>query len=176
MFVDQNSLPMIAMIGFFGNGIFFLFVIIILGLSTLVWIAIWTPRGFKSRGCRNSKLIRRIALSAFVASVLVMLLYPPQRRIGNWTKDKDDEPNAMYHPSGYDRGYFGFIPRYAPFSYLGTREVPAVRHGYGLRGEIYYLDSYTWHVDWYILLGQIAILGLIAYPYVRAEPRLVQPN
>jgi hypothetical protein len=165
---------MIAMIGLFGNGIFFLFVLIILGFTTLVWIAIWTPRGFKSRGWRNSKIVRRIAFSAFVAFVLVMLLYPPQRRIGNWTKNEDDELNAIYHPSGYDHGYFGFIPRYAPFSCLGTREVPTVKSGYGLRGEMYYLDSYTWHADWYILLGQIAILGLIAYPYLRAEARYNQ--
>ena len=157
------------MIGLFGDGILFLFVLVILGLSTLAWIAIWTPRGFTSRGWRNARLIRRVALSAFVALVFVMLSYPPQRRIGNWIKGKDDELLATYDQSGYDRGYFGYIPQYAPFTNLGTREVPPVKSGYGLRGEMYYLDSYTWQADWYILLGQIAILGIIAYPYLRAR-------
>lgn len=162
---------MFAMIGLFGDGIFFLLVLIILGLSTLVWIAVWTRRGFKSRGWRNPAYIRRIALTVVVSLIFVMLLFPPQRRIGNWTKNKDDDVGEVYHPDGYDRGYFGFIPRYAPLSFVGTREVPAVKSGYGLRGEMYYLHSYSWQTDWCLLLGQILILGIIAYPYFWAEAR-----
>jgi hypothetical protein len=153
-----------------GPGIAFMLAGFVVGAACVLWIVIWLPRGFRSRGWHDPRRVRIRAGMSFGVFLLLMICFPPLRRVGNWTEPTTNFPLPRHLENSYDRAFFGYIPTYAWIGRCASTEVPDMSSTLRIApGAAYHLDTIKWRVDWVILAIQLGVALLFAFPFLLAQ-------
>ena len=165
-----NTNAMLAAYANVGPGIAFMLAQFVIGLACLFWIAIWLRKGFRSRGWHNSRRVRIRAGVSIAALMILMIGFPPFRRVGSWTEPTTKSPLPRHLENSYDRAFFGYIPTYAWIGRCASTEVPETSSTMRLApSTAYHLDTIDWRVDWIILAIQFVVTLLFAFPFLVAQ-------
>jgi hypothetical protein len=155
-----------------GPGIAFLLSLFIIGVTSMIWIIVWLPKGFRSHGWRDPHRLRINALIGVLVITTITILFPPLRQIGVW---KDTGTNLLIDSrlaDEYDRFWFGYIPTYGWIGHVMSRETPDSSVSVSSTSvsiRSYRLVEIEWRIDWIFLAGQIGIIFLGAAPFLAAR-------
>lgn len=163
-----------------GGGILFVLAVLAVGVACLIWVAIWLPKGFRSRRQGDATRLKRRAAVIFCGVALLMCCFPPFRRIGDWAIEGTDNivaPGSSMRP--VDRSYFGYIPKYAwmgdPPKSENMRQSTA-RKLAPWRDEWIELSQVRWCVDWMFLCSQLIVVSLFFMPFLAAREETLIAN
>ena len=160
---------MIASYANVGLGIFFLLVLLFVGIGCVVWIAFWLPRGFRATSTKLPMSIPQWILPLTIIGV-VMAIFPPLRSVGLWQHTETNQPIPTAQAINYDRCFFGYIPSYRWIGQCFVTETPDVVTTVSLSpDEAYRCSRITWTIDWWFFVPQLVIVGLLLLPFVRAK-------
>ena len=151
-----------------GRGLLLLMVSCFGLLLCLGWIARWAPRRF--RAVHRPPLAVTLALAG--AALVVMVLYPPQRKAGSWHEVETGQPASFAVQMQCDRFWFGYIPTYAWIGRCFAPPQPEPTGNIRLAGQDSYFrsDQTRWAIEWWALFWQVLAVLLVLLPYVRRKP------
>ena len=152
-----------------GTGIAFFLELLLVAIVSIFWIVAWLRKGFRLRRRGDQSRIRRVALWTLVAVFVLMLCFPPLRRIGTWSELETNAPIPTELGTLYDRDEFGYIPTYAWIGRCSETETPEISTTVKLDPHAaYHLDAIGWTVDWWFLFGQLSLTLIYALPFITA--------
>ncbi|MCR9117357.1 MAG: hypothetical protein NXI22_10475 [bacterium] len=152
-------------------------VLLMTPVACFVWIAVWSLKGFRSRGWQNPERIRAIATITFTGALVFLVLFPPQLRVGVWENVATGEPLPAWQRAHYDGFKFGRIPT---FVWIGRGE--NLQYGeqsgrYSLHSsETYVVDAYYWRIDWITLIALMGIILIAFFPFLAASGVVLQDH
>lgn len=167
---------MIATYANAGPGIFFLIVLIVVGIICVIWIAGWIPHGFRATSPRRPTSSARWIFHLLTVAA-IMLCFPPLRQAGVWHHTETNQPIPAASSIEYDRFYFGYIPSYRWIGKCFVTDIPDASTTISLSEiDTYRLSGIKWVIDWWFLIPQLIIACLFLLPFIRAISATKPPN
>jgi hypothetical protein len=112
--------------------------------------------------CRQITAESKFELLVYNAILFGLLCFPPQRRMGDWTRD-DGTPITFTERNRLDRGWFGYLPTFQIASSLRTHHDCGSECLYQPSpGLCCTLNAYRWGIDWLWMLISVSLLNFYA--------------
>ena len=147
-----------------GGGICFLFFLVLVAGSVLLWLLYWSRHGFRAASRRPG--VYRVGASLIAILLLfVSMAFPPMRRTADWSDKETGQSIPAEWQTEFDRFLFGYIPSYGWIGSTGQQLPYSCEVTIQGRGP-YRCESYMWIIDWLFLTGQLVVFVVLLLPFL----------